>query len=385
MPACTRCNSATTYRVRPRSERVRVLIYHSGSRWSGVSRTAATLGRLLHAGGAKVTAAVQPESSVEERFAIEGLDVAALSEDASFLEEARRLRQVIRDYFVEVVLVTSAREHRVASLAMRLAGRGAILRRLDSGELATGWLADRLSARVAPSGWLFASEAERQAAHLPALALGSRVVPLGVGTAHHDAVRPVARSAFSFTVGGPTVVCVGDSDVRRRATPLLRAVSLLMPRQPALRLLFIGRGTDDDDLRMHAAALGITRVVRFLGERRDHLGIMKSADIGWVLADGDDAAWGCLDFMALRVPVIAPAGSVAQRYVADEITGLLLVQDDGPESAAAMTTLLAHPADRRRMGDAAHARAAREFPESGMSEAILDIVSHARDRSAWKR
>src|SRR5690606_19399762 len=101
---------------------------------------------------------VRAESAVEERFAIEGLDVASIPPDAGSVDEVKRLRQVIRDYFVEVVLVTSAHEHRVASMAMRLAGRGAILRRMKSGERATGWLADRLSARTAPSGWLFTSE-----------------------------------------------------------------------------------------------------------------------------------------------------------------------------------------------------------------------------------
>ncbi len=364
---------------------MRVLVYHTGTEWSGTARAAATLGRLLDASGAKVTASVRPDSMVEERFAIEGLDVAALDLEAGFREDVQRLRKVIGDYFVEVVLVTGAYEHRVAAAAIRLAGRGAIIRRLRSGERASGRVVDNLSARVAPAGWIFASESDRHASRLPSEALGGAVVPLGVSTEHHDAVRPVPRSAFSFTGGGPTIVCVGDSDVRRRATALLRAVSLLLPRHPALRLLFVGRGTDDDDLRMHAAALGITRVARFLGERRDHLGIMRSADIGWVLADGDEAAWGCLDFMALGVPLLAPANSVARQYVADEITGILLTQDDGPESAASMTTLLANTSDRRRMGDAARSRSAREFPESAMSEAIVDVVGRARDRERWRR
>lgn len=364
---------------------MRVLIYHTGTEWSGTARAAATLGRLLDASGAKVTASVRPESKVEERFAVEGLDVAALKSQASYVEEVQRLRRVIADYFVEVVLVTSAWEHRVAAAAMRLAGRGAVLRRLRSGERATGWMADRLSARAVPTGWLFASESDRHSGRVPHDALGTAVVPLGIGTSHHDAVKAVSRSEFSFTGGGPTIVCVGDAGVRGRATALLRAIRLLIPRHPALRLLFVGRGTNDDDLRMHAAALGITRVVRFLGERRDHLGIMKSADLGWVLAEGDEAAWGCLDFMALKVPLLAPASSVARLYVADEITGVLLTQDDGPESAATMATLLANAADRRRMGEAAHARVAREFPESAMSEAIVSVVNLARDRKSWRK
>lgn len=363
---------------------MRVLIYHTGTRWSGTARAAATLGRLLDGAGARVTASVRPVTTVEERFATEGLDVAAIPA-GTLAEEVRRLRRVITDYFVEVVLVTSAREHWLAALALRMAGRGVVLRRVRSEERATGWLADEVAARTAPSAWVFATEAERQAGRVPASALPGGVVPMGVSTAHHDAVRPVSRALFSFSAGGPTIVCVGDAEVRRRAAPLLRAVQLLLPRHPALRLLMVGRGTDDDDLRMHAAALGITRVVRFLGERRDYLGIMRAADLGWVLADGDDGAWGCLDFMALRVPVLAPAASVARHYVADGITGQLLGPDDGPRSAAVMATLLARDEQRRRMGEAAHARVAREFPESTMCDGILRLVERARDRAAWPR
>lgn len=366
-----------------RDRRVRVLIYHATSEWTGTGRAAATLGRLLDASGARVTASVRAEGAVEERFAIEGLDIVTIDREASVVAEAARLRKVIRDYFIEVVIVTSAFEHRVASVAMRMAGRGAVLRRLQSGERVSGGVADRLSARLASTGWLFASDGERRSGRVPALALGGAVVPLGVSTSHHDVVQPVPRSAFSFAGGGPTLVCVGDPSVRESATPLLRAVHLLLPRHAALRLLFVGRGTEDDDLRMHAAALGITRAVRFLGERRDQLGIMRSADLGFVLAGGDDAAWACLDFMALRVPLISPASAVAQEYVADGITGVLLDRDDGPESAAAMATLIARPNDRRRMGDAAHSRVAREYPESRMSDAIVRIVERARERETW--
>ena len=44
---------------------------------------------------------------------------------------------------------------------------------------------------------------------------------------------------------------------------------------------------------------------------------MRAADAGWVVAGGDTAAFACLDFMALRVPVIADRSPLTQHYVAD--------------------------------------------------------------------
>ena len=79
----------------------------------------------------------------------------------------------------------------------------------------------------------------------------------------------------------------------------------------------------------------------------------------------DDAAFACLDFMALRVPVIAERTPLTQHFVAHGITGLLLVAGD--------PSLLTRVVGRRVFlgGDEAHcdgqrwthARAAENSPK----------------------
>ena len=76
---------------------------------------------------------------------------------------------------------------------------------------------------------------------------------------------------------------------------------------------------------MHAAALGVTPIVTFLRDSGDERRIMRAASVGWVVSGGDNGAYACLDFMALRVPVIAERSPLTQHYVADGITGILLV------------------------------------------------------------
>ncbi len=364
---------------------MRVLIYHTGMEWTGGARVAGAVGRLLASRGAKVTTAVRPESAVEERFATEGLDVVPLPADPSVVDQSRRLRRIIKDYFIEVVIVTGSRAHLAAAWGMRLAGRGAVLRRVGAGDAIRLTTADGQAGRLTPSGWIFASEAERRAANVPARGIPATVVPLGIEMAMHDTVRPLSRAALNLAGSGPTIVCVGDERVRGRASTVLRALHLLLPRHPELRLVLVGRCTDDEDLQMHAASLGITRQVRFLGERRDQLAILRTADLGWVLADGDDAAYACLDLMALRVPVLAPSGTLAEQYVADGITGRLLVPDDGPGAAAAVAALLARDDQRKTMGEAARARVARDHTEAMMADAAVAAVELARDRTRWTR
>jgi glycosyltransferase involved in cell wall biosynthesis len=153
---------------------------------------------------------------------------------------------------------------------------------------------------------------------------------------------------------------------------------MLAPRHPYLRLIIFGAGSDSEDLRMQAAALDVMHLVSFLGERDDHLTLMRDAELGWVVAEGDTAAYGILDLMALGVPVIAAEGSVAETYVANLISGTLIPPEDASTTAASVVTLLVSEEQRVAMGAAAKARVAREFPESAMVDGFEAALRAAR-------
>jgi glycosyltransferase involved in cell wall biosynthesis len=215
---------------------------------------------------------------------------------------------------------------------------------------------------------LFNSEQERRNAVAAGLAVPSAVAPLGVDVATYDDVRPAPRENIGAPPQSRLVVCVFEPTARARISVVLRTMAQLAPRHPELRLAIVGPGSDDENLRMHAAALGITNVVGFLGEREDELAVLASADVGWVAANCDAAAFAYMDLMALRIPVIAEREPLAQHYVADGITGVLIPPSDAPETAALVATFLAKGDQRAAMGNAARARIAREFPEPAMME-----------------
>jgi hypothetical protein len=101
------------------------------------------------------------------------------------------------------------------------------------------------------------------------------------------------------------------------------------------------------------------------------------------LLSSDDAAYGFLDLMALRVPVLAERSAMAQRYVADGIGGILLPPNDAPTTAAMVTGFLADEERRAAMGNAAHVRVARDFRADEMVDAFARVTDAARDRTKW--
>ena len=364
---------------------MRALFLVESKSWSGSTRVFASAALGLAARGYQVSAVCQPESAVEQRLSSLGIEVEPVELDGAPLAAARRLRRVVEERFIEVVFVHTEREALVAAGATWLADRGAVVRRARAGEgLPIGWRG-RIGARLAATGFVFPSEDELRAVPaLPARALGAVLAEVGVDAASYDAVKAVQRASIGAAGANVKLIaCVYDPTARARVATVFRTVGLLAPRHPDLRLALVGPGSDDEALRMHAAALGITRMISYLGDREDRLPVLRAADLGWVIASGDDAAYGYLDLMALRVPVLAEHGPVAQRYVADGIGGLLLPSGDAAATAALVASFLSSDEQRAMMGDAAHLRVARDFTEGGMVDAFARVTDAARDRTKW--
>ena len=365
---------------------MRVLFYHTATEWTGSARVFDAAARGLVARRWEVTFACLGGSPVEARASRGGYDVVPVWLGRGWIPESWRLREVLLERFIEVIFVHTEREQRVAALALRLAERGAVVRRLRAGERVTFRMGARLAARMAATGVVLSSAIDREAApRLPPRSLEPVVAQLGVDARRHDETRAITASALGAPPSTRLLACVYDPSGKPRAATVLRTLALLKPRHPELRLAIVGAGADHEDLRMHAAALGITSVVSHLGVREDHLSVLRAAELGWVVAEHDEAAFGYLDLMALRVPVLAPRTPLAQHYVADGIAGSLLAAEDAPATAARVASILAHDEQRLAMGNAGHLRALREFPESEMIDGFERAASAARDRVRWRR
>jgi glycosyltransferase involved in cell wall biosynthesis len=379
---------------------VHVLFLHSAREWSGTARLFARAARGISERGAKVTLLVTPDSNVHLAVSPrrdpnqprhtpipEPFEIIPFSTGGWFLSAARRLKKIFRRWDADVLFVTTDHEHLIASAACWLSRDAAVIRWTPSGQKLNLGFSGRWATRLAKTSFLFATETDRRAANIPKGALDSAVAELGINVANYPAegAKPPADEGDSASDQKPTealkyVVCVYDSSARGRAATAIRTLSMLSPRHPNLRLMFVGPGSDDEDLRMQAAALRVLHLVSFLGERDDQINLMRDAHLGWVVADGDTGAYGILDLMALAIPTVASEGGVAQRYIAHGISGALYPPDDSATTAATVAGILTNEETREGMGKAARVRVAREFPEEQMIEAFDKAANSARTR-----
>jgi glycosyltransferase involved in cell wall biosynthesis len=318
----------------------------------------------------------------------EPFEIIPFSTDGWFYAAARRLKKIFRRWDADVIFVTTDSEHLIAATACWMTRDGSVVRWTPSGERLEMGLKGRMATRLASTSFLFATETDRRAANIPKKALESSVAELGVDVEAYPAngAKPAAAaegdSASDQKQAEPLkyIVCVYGPSARGRAATAIRTISMLSPRHPNLRLIIVGAGSDDEDLRMQAAALRVLHLVSFLGDRDDQINLMRDAHLGWVVADADTGAYGILDLMALGIPTVASEGGIAQRYIAHGISGALYPMDDSASTAATVAGMLMSEEQREAMGKAARVRVAREFPEDQMIESFDRAANAARTR-----
>ncbi|MBA3644976.1 MAG: glycosyltransferase [Gemmatimonadaceae bacterium] len=382
---------------------MRVIFLHTAREWSGTARAFARGGRGLAARGTTVTMIAPPDSNVELGFNAQSrdgerhgkeqaFDVLSYNSEGFWYFASRRLRKLFRKWDASAVFVTTDREHLIAATVCWMARRGAVVRRTPAGIKLEMSFSGRMAARLAPTIFLFSNEADRHAAVLPKRAVEQAVAEIGIDAESYglsdgpDGTPPTedGQEETEEATHARYIVCVYDSSSRGRAATAVRCISMLAPRHPDLRLLIVGPGSDHEDLRMQASALRILHLVSFLGERDDQVSIMRDADLGWVVAEGDTAAYGILDLMALEKPLVASEVGVAGHYVANGISGTLYPADDSAATAATVAALLGHEESRVTMGRAARTRVIRDFPESDMIEGFARVAELAQKRSRQK-
>lgn len=191
---------------------------------------------------------------------------------------------------------------------------------------------------------------------------------------HNGVEPPVPRrphGSLRATLGIPADAPVAGAVARlarqKRLDRLLRAVAKIADAHCVLA----GDGEERSALEAVAAELGIASRVHFLGHRQDTGDVLDALDVFVVSSDREGLSNAMLEALACGVPVVSTRVSGADDALepfADGSAPGEVVGFSEDEIAATLGRLLADPARRREMAEAARRRAAERF---GM-DAMLD-------------
>lgn len=143
---------------------------------------------------------------------------------------------------------------------------------------------------------------------------------------------------------------------------------------PDLRLLIVGDGPQEPNLRKHVKTLGIEDRVIFAGRQKNVVPYLQAST---VFAQASYAYEGVpqaiMQAMACALPVVSTTlGAIGEAVIAGE-TGLLVPPKDVPALRQALQQLLDHPEQARAMAQAGRARAEKAFIFDRLLDAMEEV------------
>jgi N-acetyl-alpha-D-glucosaminyl L-malate synthase BshA len=158
---------------------------------------------------------------------------------------------------------------------------------------------------------------------------------------------------------GPTFVHVSNFRPVKRTADALRAFYLLRRRRKA-KLVLVGAGPEEVEVRALAAKLGVARDVRFVGEDPDVARHLKGAAALLSTSEFEGFGMSILEAMACGVPVVT-TDSGGVREVVDASCAKVVGVGDLEGLAEAAEEVLADPGRAAKMGASGRKRAEELF------------------------
>lgn len=176
--------------------------------------------------------------------------------------------------------------------------------------------------------------------------------------------------------------CVARLDRMKGVMVLLDAFALLAGRFPQLRLVYVGSGDSDDDMRRRTGELGLDSRVDYLGH--------YSGDIATLLAGFDvfvfPSLWegfpySIVEAMRSGMPIVSTdVGGIPEAITTDQ-NGILVDPGSASALAAALERLLLDPALAARLGDAARATFERDLSLQQMHRRARQLLADGLERA----
>ena len=180
-----------------------------------------------------------------------------------------------------------------------------------------------------------------------------------------DAGSPVehrngVRDELGIASDAPVVGVVANFTPQKAHRFVLDAVASVRAVLPDVRLVLVGNGPLEGDIRRYASERGLDDTVVFAGYRTDAPRIASAFDVFALSSMQEGLSIALIEGMANGIPAVVTDVGGLPEVVRSGREGFVVARQNPSEMASALTRLLRDVSLRRGMGEAARVRA-RDF------------------------
>jgi glycosyltransferase involved in cell wall biosynthesis len=186
-------------------------------------------------------------------------------------------------------------------------------------------------------------------------------------------LREGCRAEFGIAGDAPVIGYTGQILGLKRLDLLLESFAQILARYPHARLMIVGTGQQRGELEHLAENLGVAQSVIWTGFRQDIPRLLSAFDIFVLPSSNEGLSLSMLEAMAAGKPAVITDVGGAREVVSDRETALLIQPGSLNALHGAIDSLLADPAARDRMGEAAREAVCTKFSVTQMASAYDDI------------
>jgi len=369
-----------------RSPRLNLIFVSSVRFWGGGERWMLSACRGLSGRGHRVVLVCQPGSRLLERALRAGVRAKPIRMrwDIDPIVIARLYKLILSER-ADVVCTNRDKETRLAGIAAKLAGVPLVKRRGSDYpfpnrlrfEITYRYFVERiivnskatLSTLIRGNPWL----PEEKLSLIYNGIDPDRYIPNGSGLK--------LRRELGIGDRDPVISIVGLLNERKGHRFLLKAVKEISGDFPRVRLLVVGEGRMERELKGLARSLGMADRVIFLGFRDDIPAVMEASDVLALPSLCEGFGYVLVEAMASGKPVVATNVSSMPEIVENGRTGFLVPPADHRELAGALRRVLGDGALAENMGSLGRERVREKFSIGRMVDELEGLLMEVAGRT----
>jgi len=185
--------------------------------------------------------------------------------------------------------------------------------------------------------------------------------------------RASIRAEFDLAETDTILITIGRLHPQKGLHHLLNTLPDILDKQPQLKLLLVGEGELENDLKAQTAALNLQNHVIFTGRRPDVPALLDAADLFVLPSLWEGLPLVVLEAMAAGLPIVATDVGGTAEAIHHQKTGLLIPPADEPALKSNILTLLDNPAQRQQLAQNALTVVSSDFAAPHIAQQLTNL------------